>query len=425
MSRLRRISAVLAAIATVAGCFVFASAGAQTDLPATAPLGVWCPEQAGRVVGQVVTCKVVADPDWTAPTTQPTTPTTTTVPTTTTTTVPPVTTTTTAVTTTTTTVAPTTTTSTPPPNPPATLMGWQLTSTNTGLAPQGLTCMGLPLYSGPAKLTAGQTYTGLRFESALDLSAGNVVVEKSCIKPRNTGVLFSLASTTFCHSYCETNLPAGTRATVRDSEFDGSYISNANVAGSCAFDGIADLYRNYMHDVGSGICFRATDRDAKAGSWAANRSTSAVISGNYVTRLRHSGEAHHDGGTVRDFRKDTSNSRSLVFINNRFDSQPINVTDWQTAAFVVQPTYSGYSINNVWLDGNLFEGRSYNLTLEQAGGGYSNVHSTNNRFWQPTNCGGGCYGHSSVVGGPGWSEWLNNYKLDTSAVNAQGAPVNP
>jgi hypothetical protein len=285
--------------------------------------------------------------------------------------------------------------------------------------------MGLPLYSGPAKLEAGRTYTGWRFEAALDLSAGDVTVEKSCIKPRNTGVLGSLASTTFCHSYCETALPSGTRATVRDSEFDGSYISNTNIAGSCAFDGIADLYRNYMHDTGSGICFRATDRNAKAGSWTANLSTSAVISGNYATRLRHAGEAHHDGGTVRDFRKDPSNSRTLVFINNRFDSQPINVTDWQTAAFVVQPTYSGYSINNVWLDGNLFEGRSYNLTLEQAGGGYSNVHSTNNRFWQPANCGSGCYGFSAVTGGPGWTEWTGNFKLDSTRADSKGAVVTP
>lgn len=340
-----------------------------------------------------------------------------------TTTTPPVTTTPPAVTTTTT-VPPTTTTTTS--TPPATaLKGWELTATNVGLAPFGLSCDTLPLYTGPAKPAAGTTITGKRIESALDLSAGNVTVEKSCIKPRNTGVLGSLSSTTFCHSYCENGLPAGTRATVRDSEFDGSYLSNANVAGSCAFDGIADLYRNYAHDVGSGLCFRATDRNGKTGSWTANLSTSAVVSGNYVTRLRHSGEAHHDGGTVRDFRKDAGNTRSIVFINNRFDSQPINVTDWQTAAFVVQATYSGYSINNLWLDGNLLEGRAYNLTLEQAGGGYSNVHSTNNRFRQPDNCNGGCYGYSSVVGGPGWSEWTGNYLYSSTGQNAQGQVVNP
>lgn len=408
---MRRILATLTALLVALGGIWIASAGAQTDVPATAPLGTWCPPApAGATVGQAVQCKVVADPDWTAPTTPTTVP-----PSTTTTTVAP-----------TTTTAATTTTSIPPVDPPSgVLMGWQLTPNNTGLAPHGLTCMGLPLYSGPAKLDAGRTYSNLRFEAALDLSAGNVTVEKSCIKPRNTGVLGSLSSTTFCHSYCENGLPSGTRATVRDSEFDGSYISNANVAGSCAFDGIADLYRNYAHDVGSGICFRATDRNAKAGSWGANLSTSAVVSGNYVTRLRHSGEAHHDGGTVRDFRKDAGNTRSIVFINNRFDSQPINVTDWQTAAFVVQPTYSGYSINNLWLDGNFLEGRAYNLTLEQAGGGYSNVHSTNNRFRQPVNCGGGCYGYSAVTGGPGWSEWTGNYLYSSTGLNAQGLVVNP
>lgn len=412
----RRVLLALAAVLALLGGILAVANASPGDITLV------CPHVASPVDGQQVTCtyRIEAAPTTTtAPVTTTTEPpvTTTAPPTTTTTTAPPV--------TTTTTVAPTTTTTTPPVDPPGVLMGWQLTSTNTGLAPHGLTCMGLPLFDKPAKLEAGKTYTGWRFEAALDLSAGNVTVEKSCIKPRNTGVLGSLSSTTSCHSYCETGLPAGTRATVRDSEFDGSYLSNANVAGSCAFDGIADLYRNYAHDVGSGICFRATDRNAKPGSWTANLSTSAVVSGNYVTRLRHSGEAHHDGGTVRDFRKDPANPRSLVFVNNRFDSQPINVTDWQTAAFVVQPTYSGYSINNLWLDGNLLEGRAYNLTLEQAGGGYSNVHSTNNRFRQPTNCNGGCYGYSSVVGGPGWSEWTGNYQYSAIAANNAGQVVTP
>lgn len=414
--RRARLLAVSIVACLIASLVVLTVSTAQSAVPGDITLV--CPHVASPVDGQTVTCTYRVEP---APTTTvpPTTTTTAVAPTTTTptTTEPP----------TTTTAAPTTTTSTPPP-PPAALMGWQLTSTNTGLAPHGLTCMGLKLYEGPARLEAGKTYTGWRFESALDLSAGNVVVEKSCIKPRNTGAMGALSSTTFCHSYCETNLPTGTRATVKDSEFDGSYLSNSAVEKSCAFDGIADLYRNYMHDMGSGICFRATDRNAKSGSWAANRSTSAVVSGNYVTRLRHATDAHHDGATIRDFRKDSANSRSLVFVNNRFDSQPINVTDWQTAAFFVQPTYSSYGIHNVWLDGNLFEGRAYNLVLEQSNGGYSNMHSTNNRFRQPDNCtqsNGGCYGHSTVSGGAGWAEWSSNYKYDASAVNAQGAPVNP
>lgn len=290
MRRLRRILAPVVALIVAVGGIWIASASAQTDPQPTAPLGTYCPPlPANAVAGQDIVCKVIADPFWTPPTSTttvtPTTTTTSSTTTTTTTTVPPVTT-----TTSTTTTVPTTTTTNPPnPDPPAPLMGWQLTTTNVGLAPHGLTCMGLKLYSGPSKLEAGKTYTGWRFESALDLSAGNVTVEKSCIKPRNTGALWSLASTTFCHEYCETGLPAGTKATIRDSEIDGSYLTNSQVAASCAFDGIADLFRNYMHDVGSGVCFRATDRNAKTGSWAANRSTSALVSTNYVHRLRHSG----------------------------------------------------------------------------------------------------------------------------------------
>lgn len=413
----RRILAVLSALIVAVGGIWIASAAAQTDVQP--PLGTWCPIPTGAVAGQAVTCKVVADPDWTPPTqTTTVTPTTTVAPTTTTetTTVSP----------TTTTTAVTTTTQPPNPEPPA-LMGWQLTSTNVGLAPHGLTCAGLQPYLGPAKPAANTVISGKRIETGLDLSAGGVVVEKSCIKPKpgTQQAQGSMATTMFCHEYCETGLPTGTRATIRDSEIDGSSLTNSAVAKACAFDGIADLMRNYMHDVGSGICIRTTDRNAKAGSWSANLSTSAVVSTNYVTRLRHYGDAHHDGGTVRDFRKDSTNSRTLVFVNNRFDSQPINTTDWQTAAFFVQPTYSGYSINNVWLDGNLFEGRAYNLVLEQSSGGYSNVHSTNNRFRQPANCGGGCYGYSAVTGGPGWSEWTGNYQYSATAANNAGAVVSP
>lgn len=98
--RPRRFLVPIAALVTAVGGIAAASALAQSDPTPTAPLGVWCPQQTNPSLGQAVTCKVVADPDWVPPTTAtpPTTTTssstTTTVPTTTTTTVPPVTTTT-------------------------------------------------------------------------------------------------------------------------------------------------------------------------------------------------------------------------------------------------------------------------------------------------------------------------------------------
>lgn len=388
--RIRNAAAVAAAIVTVVGGIWIASAGAQTEPPATAPLGTWCPQLTNPTLGQVVTCKVVADPDWTPPTS---------------TTVPPTT------ATTTTTVAPTTTTGPPATTtttaPPAALMGWQLTASNIGLAPFGLSCDTLPLYTGPAKPTAGTTITGKRIESALDMTAGNVTVEKSCIKPRNQGALGSLSTTTVCPNDCNLGMPAGAKATIRDSEISGAFLSNSAVASACAFDGVADLYRNYIHDVGSGICFRETGLDL-----------SPVVENNYVHKLRHSGEAHHDAATVRDFRKNQLNTRKLTWRGNRFDSTT-NTGTYQTGALFIQPTWSGFGVHNVWVENNYLEGGGYNLTLEQSNGGNSNTHSLNNRFrWTE-------WGASNVSGAPGWSEWSSNFRYDPAKLSAAGVIVTP
>jgi len=392
---------LLAVIVAVSG---ITYAAAQTEPAPTAPLGTWCPPlPANAQAGQPVQCKVVADPFWTPPTTTTTAaPTTTTVPPTTTTTVstPPVT---------------TTTTSTPP----ATLMGWQLTADNVGLKPHGLACATMPLYDGPNRPERGTTITGWRIEKHIDMSAGDVTLDKVCLRPRTQGTLGSLASTTVWKLIggearcCYYGLPAGTTATIKDSEIDGSLISSGNIATANGFDGAANLYRNYIHDTGSGIAFRETGTQM-----------SFTVEGNYVHRLRHAGDAHHDGGTVRDFVKNSTNTRTLVWRNNRLDSRNTSGA-WETAAFFLQPTW--VAVHNVRLEGNLLEGRAYNLVLEQSNGGQSGSRSINNRFWQPDGCtpSSGCYGHSSVSGSPGWVEWRDNFKYDPTKFNAQGAVVSP
>jgi hypothetical protein len=400
----RRILATLTALVVALGGMWIASAGAQTDPQPTAPLGTWCPPvPSDAIAGQPVQCKVVADPDWTAPTTQPPTSTTTT----TSTTVPPV-------TTTTTTVPPVTTTTS---TPPASLMGWQLTSSNIGLAPHGLNCDTMPLYTGPNKPAAGTTVTGWRIEKFIDMSAGNVTLDKVCVRPRTQGINGALVTTTVRDGNggcCYYGLPPGTTATVKDSEIDGSLISAGNIAQANGFDGAGNLSRNYIHDTGSGIAFRET-----------GTAMSFVVENNYVHRLRHAGEAHHDGATVRDFVKNSTNTRTLVWRNNRFDSRNDSGA-WETAAFVLQPTWSCCGVHNVRLEGNLLEGKAYNLTLEQHNGGHSGAQSVNNRFWQPAGCDSrSCYGSSSVTGSPGWAVWSNNFKYDPTKLNAQGVVVNP
>jgi hypothetical protein len=382
-----RIAVPVSALALVVGAVTFAAA--QTDPQPTAPLGTWCPPvPSDAIAGQPVQCKVVADPDWTPPTTQP--PTSTTVPTTTTTAVPPVTTTTTAVTTTTST-------------PPASLMGWQLTAQNVGLAPHGLTCDTLPLYIGPAKPLGGNTISGYRIEQPLDLSNGNILVEKSCIKPSSTGYhnIF-LVTTTVCSGNGCSATTAG-NVTIRDSEITAEHLSAGSIAKSCAFLGVGSLQRNYMHGMGSGICFFET-----------GAVHSALAELNYVRGLRSASDSHNEAATIRDFVKNTANTRTVKFLNNRLDCSSGN----ETGGLFIQPTW--LPIHNVTIQGNLLEGGGYNLYLERTGNAtYGNVRAINNRF-RPTG-----WGAAATPSGPGYAEWRDNYRYDPTKLNAQGAVVNP
>jgi hypothetical protein len=286
----------------------------------------------------------------------------------------------------TTTVAPTTT------APPTLLRGWQLTATNVGLAPHGLACATLRPYDGPAKPLRGARISDVSITVPLDLSAGDIVIERSCIQPTRTGDrLWYLITNVVCPDSCVT-LPESGGVVIRDSEISGAALPAPAIARSCAFDGVATLQRNYIHSMGSGICFRAT-----------GDIHSALAEHNYVRGLRHHEEpdaAHHSATTVRDFV--AAPGRSVRFINNRLDA---TIGTHVTAALFIQPTYRCCPIVGLRAEGNLLEGESYNLVLEESAGGYSDVHAIGNRFAPSER---GAYGPTSRTGGPGWTTWQDN-----------------
>lgn len=292
-----------------------------------------------------------------------------------------------------------------PPPPAVSYMGWELNASNTGLAPKGLSCSSLPLYGGSGKPSAGTVISEKRIDTSLDLSNGNITIEKSCIQPTSVGGGLPLITTTDYN-----NCPSGcaltpTTVTIRDSEIDGSLMSASAIAQACAFLGIGTIERNYIHDMGSGICMFNT-----------GSSLSATIQGNYVHQLRAFGGSHNEAFTIRDFPTDTNPSRYINILNNRFDSSSGNDTG---AAFL--QTY-GDDINNVLFEGNLLEGFGYQLGLEA---GFGNIYGTsmrvnNNRF------SGTGYGVGYVTDaglGYGWSQWTNNYIYNAGAANGQGAPA--
>lgn len=378
---MRKKIAVAALVALLAGLLAAPMVTAQTSAPPAGQQGTWCPE-GPFVDGADKVCKQAT---WPSPSTV-----------THTVTVQP----TTTAATTTTTQQTTTTTTTQPPAPGA-LMGWQLTATNVGYTPHG-SCAALPLYAGPNKPARGAVLTRVRIEKHLDLTAGDVVIEKSCIAPRSTGNLGALVSTIVCPNDCNDGLPAGAAAPIiRDSDISGLNLSAGAIAKSCAFDGVGKLYRNHIFGMGSGICFRET-----------GTTQNGLAENNYVHALRHSGDAHHEAATVRDFRQNTAGTRTASFVGNRLECK---LGGWETGGLFVQDTW--VEIRHVLAQNNYFEGAGYLLRIDSRGK-VSNAHSVNNRFRLD-----GAY--AATTSNITWSTWRDNHLYDPARTDGKGAPVGP
>lgn len=395
--KLKKFAPLIAAAVLLPMGLFAAPVIAQTVLPNPGDRGVWCPD--GTFVEGDKLCKQLV---WPSPSTvtYTETKTVTVAPTTTTTSVTP---TTTSVVPTTTTVAPTTTT-----QPPVTGVrkGWELTAQNIGLAAQGLVCDQLEPYTGPQRPARGTTIYRKKITVPLNLYNGDITIDQSCVKPTNVGEHNDyLVTTTDCSAACKASTVGN--VVIKDSEINGSALpTDASLGGSDGFIGVAKLYRNYLHSMGSGIAFFETGTVHDA--YAEN---------NYVRGLRHTGEAHHDGATIRDFRKNAANTRTVKFIGNRLDSTPTTTNEWQTGALFIQPTW--VDIYNGTVQDNYLEGGGYNLRLMNAGGIYGNMKSINNRF-RPTE-----YGPSATDSGFGWGTWTNNFRYCANCTDFRGTAVSP
>jgi len=287
--------------------------------------------------------------------------------------------------------------------PSTTLMGWQVTPQNVGLAPLGMTCDSLPVYTGPDKPANGAVISGQLVAKSLDLSAGGITIEKSCVRPTSVGRGMPTLTTT---DYNGNLLPGADLVTIRDSEIDGSRLTAELSAWTAGFVGIANLQRNYIHHIGTGVNLMNT-----------GTSLDALVENNYITDMTAWGDPatngnHSDGFTIRDFTDAQRADRQVTVRNNRIDCSN---GDSCTGAFFIQ-AYSG-RIDNLTLTGNLLEGVGYTLGLEWKNAGYSNVAATNNRFvstgWGPV----------YYDGGPGFSQWTDNYRYDSAATDGKGAVV--
>lgn len=296
------------------------------------------------------------------------------------------------------------------PGPSPTLgFGWMLDETKVGLAPLGLSCASLPAYSGANPIPRGSVISNVRFTEFVDLSQGNIVIEKSCFRPTRAGANAVATTTHFpsCGSSCPVLAPE--TVVIRDSEFDGSQLSQQAAAFAAAFWGVADMQRNYIHDLGSGIALYNTGRQL-----------SSLIEHNYVTRMISYGNPattgnHVDGFTIRDFNVSSNPNRQAIIRNNRINTSTANAT----GSFFIQDTWSA-GIGNILVTGNLLEGGGYEMAGEKRNAPVTNIRVSNNRFRGTTD---GGYGACYRDGGFTWTEWTNNYLYSPTNSNNAGSVV--
>ncbi len=293
----------------------------------------------------------------------------------------------------------------PTPQPTATSAaraGWDLTADNVGLASVGVSCDDLPTYWGPSTVLAGTTISGRLITTPLNLAAGGITIERSCIRPVTASPGLPILGTTN-YNTAELRVPSRT-VTIRDSDIDGTRLDTRAAAEATAFVGIGTLTNNLIHGFGSGIALMNT-----------GTSLDALIEHNVVTGLVAWGDGasgnHSDAFTIRDFDASQRPGRRVVVRNNRFDCD----SGHDTGALFVQ-TQSG-RIDNLVVERNLLEGGGYQLGLNQTQYPYANVEARDNRF------SGTGYGPAYVQEGPGWSEWGDNYLVDPAAEGMRGSAV--
>lgn len=298
----------------------------------------------------------------------------------------------------------------PPSTPGSGPRGWQLTTANTGIAKWGLTSGDLPLYTGTGTPASGTTIYRKRVSTGLLLNAGNITVDQCLIQPTvgwGAAIIRTMDTDTF------TITPS--KVTIRDCEIDGSLLPDLDKAQTSGFHGIAEMTGCYIHDIASGV---AVINSGKVGDTAATQ-LDCLIEGNYVRGLFGYGDPattgnHCDGMTVREFINTNKADRQLTFRNNRSNCDAYTNA---TGAMFVQSS-SGW-INNVTIEGNLFEGGGWLLGLEGGHGfGYSNAQAINNRF--ATGLGAGA---DYVNDPPGWAVQSENYIYNAANSDGKGAPL--
>lgn len=281
--------------------------------------------------------------------------------------------------------------------------GWLLTPKDVGLNKFGINGHNLPVYNGPQQPSAGAVIIGKKITMSLDLSNGNITIERCFIQPASVPQGVPVLCT---YDFDLSTAGAGP-VTIKDCTISGELLSQHDAAMSSGIQGMGTITGNYITGLGSGIAVMG-----------AGDTGNCLVEGNYVTGLVAWGDPatdgnHSDAFTVRDFSAVSEPGRQIIVRNNRFDCRSGN----DTGSCFLQ-TYAG-PIDNVLIQGNLLEGYGFNMGLNELTYSYSNISSINNRF-SPLG-----FGPSYIQGGGGYVQWTNNYLDDPAQPDHVGVGVNP
>ena len=266
----------------------------------------------------------------------------------------------------------------------APLFGWQLTTSETGLAGAGVDRNELAVFTG--RVRPGMTLSRVKIVSPLDLSlVANVTLDRVWLAPQGGRQALVLGSGTV----------------VTDSDIDGSAMQSAERIG---------IYGNVPSRY---TISRVSVTGTTVGAWL-DGSGMGTMTDTYIHALVSNGGQHMDGFTRR------AGTGPLTIARSRIEARGASVT----GAFFLQDTWGG-TISGITVVDTLLDGMGYSLTLENHGAGTS-VGMQNVRVratgWGPISA-SPLNGHG--VGAITYSAWSDVRTFDPSRLpRADGAVIN-
>jgi hypothetical protein len=274
--------------------------------------------------------------------------------------------------------------STDPAQEDKTLKGWQLDSTNTGLAGVGIDKNSLPLYDGPDKLPAGTTINMKKVTVISDMSAGNITFDRCWLVVSGNPTWLNIGAST------------GT-LTIRDCDIQAIGIGGHSPGVDAYINNqLVTILRCNVYGFGA----------------IANVRCAANIQNCYAHDFSTITDEHIDGITRR------TGFGQMNVINNFIILGHAGVT----GAVFFQDDNPGNSFDNVLIQGNLLTGYAV-LNIKNKNGGHdlTNMIMDNNRFRKDSTG----YGYTQLKGArPDWTQWTNNYVNDPTQPDNKGAVVN-